>query len=144
VTAQAFITSQSAQAHQILFRRIFEIATEDTQIPTQFRHIHGVGFETVVADGHKGQGLGELSSKKYGLFFSDSYLLGLGKFCVELCHDREDFCPREPRHQLKNLNPYDHLRWLLLMSFLPCSVCWRSTVPHVLVIVVPCLLGPST
>jgi hypothetical protein len=51
--------SQSAQAHVILFRRIFQIAEEDTGLPVSFYHIHGCGYESVVADAHMGQGLGK-------------------------------------------------------------------------------------
>ena len=58
VCARAFINSQTANAHLILFRRIFEIATSDTGIPVMFRHIHGSGIESVVTDSHKGQALG--------------------------------------------------------------------------------------
>jgi len=60
VVARAFTTSQTALAHQILFRRIFAIAENDTGKPVQFRHIHGRGFDTFMADGHKGQALGML------------------------------------------------------------------------------------
>ncbi|KAG1819692.1 uncharacterized protein BJ212DRAFT_1298130 [Suillus subaureus] len=45
IGARAFTTSQSAQAHFILFQQIFEIASADT------------GIQTIIADGHKGQGL---------------------------------------------------------------------------------------
>jgi hypothetical protein len=58
VSARAFTTSQSAKAHLILFQRIFDIASADTGLPFSFRHIHGFGCEIVVADSHKGQGLG--------------------------------------------------------------------------------------
>lgn len=58
VGARAFTTSQSAKAHLILFQRIFEIAAADTGLSVSFNHIHGCGFETVIADSHKGQGLG--------------------------------------------------------------------------------------
>jgi hypothetical protein len=51
--------SQSADAHFILFHCIFEIAEADTGTAITFHHIDGVGFESVVVDGHKGQGLGE-------------------------------------------------------------------------------------
>jgi hypothetical protein len=61
VVARAFITSQSAAAHEILFTRIFAIVAEDTGQPIHFRHIHGDGFEIFMADGHKGQALGEIS-----------------------------------------------------------------------------------
>ena len=57
VSARAFITSQSADAHLILFRRIFEIAQHDTKQQVLFRHIDGTGFEVWVADAHKGQAL---------------------------------------------------------------------------------------
>ncbi|KJA20386.1 hypothetical protein HYPSUDRAFT_1092632 [Hypholoma sublateritium FD-334 SS-4] len=58
VAARAFTTSQSSSEHLILFTRIFEIATEDTGQPVQFHHIHGAGFQTWIADAHKGQALG--------------------------------------------------------------------------------------
>ncbi|KAF8833986.1 hypothetical protein BDN67DRAFT_915867, partial [Paxillus ammoniavirescens] len=95
VSARAFTTSQSANAHVILFRRIFDIAREDTGIPVRFFHIHGVGIETVVADGHWGQAL------------------GLGRFCVELCRDNWQPCSYEPHRRMRELDPYDHLRRFL-------------------------------
>ena len=58
VGAHAFTTSQTAQAHVILVRRIFDITKEDTGLDIYFRHIHGDGIESVIADSHKGQGLG--------------------------------------------------------------------------------------
>ena len=58
VLARAFTTSQSADAHVILFRRIFGIAEQDTGVPVKFFHIHGTGIESVIADGHRGQALG--------------------------------------------------------------------------------------
>ena len=58
VGARAFTTSQTAQAHLVLFQRIFDIAKADTGLDVHFRHIHGDGIETVIADSHKGQGLG--------------------------------------------------------------------------------------
>ncbi|KJA15069.1 hypothetical protein HYPSUDRAFT_59028 [Hypholoma sublateritium FD-334 SS-4] len=92
VAVRAFTTSQTAQAHLILLSRIFQIATTDTGIPVQFRHIHGMGFSVWVADAHKGQAL------------------GLGMFCVALCADIDKFCPYEPSRLLNSLDPYDHLR----------------------------------
>ncbi|KIK44261.1 hypothetical protein CY34DRAFT_80290 [Suillus luteus UH-Slu-Lm8-n1] len=89
---RAFTTSQSAQAHLILFQRIFQIAEDDTGVPVSFHHIHGTGYESVVADGHMGQGL------------------GLGMFCVELCQNNTAICGYERNRQLRDLNPYDHLR----------------------------------
>lgn len=59
VGARAFITSQSAEAHLILFRRIFEIASSDSGLTVSILHIHGHGIESCIADGHKGQGLGK-------------------------------------------------------------------------------------
>ena len=52
------MTSQSANAHLELFKLIFSIAESDTGLPVRFRHIHGDGYETFVADSHKGQALG--------------------------------------------------------------------------------------
>ncbi|RDB26058.1 hypothetical protein Hypma_006546 [Hypsizygus marmoreus] len=92
VVVRAFTTSQSADAHFILFTRIFEIATSDTGLPVLFMHIHGQGFQSWIADAHKGQGL------------------GLGKFCQALCAMLEDFCKFEPTRRLRDLDPYDHLR----------------------------------
>ncbi|KIJ35226.1 hypothetical protein M422DRAFT_262607 [Sphaerobolus stellatus SS14] len=66
--SRVFISSQSAEAHQILFSKIFEIANADTAEKVCFRYIHGQGIETVVADAHKGQAL------------------GLAKVCVNMCH----------------------------------------------------------
>lgn len=56
---RAFTTSQSAEAHFILFQRIFSIASADTGMSVAFRHIDGHGFDSFVADGHKGQALGK-------------------------------------------------------------------------------------
>ncbi|KIJ27755.1 hypothetical protein M422DRAFT_271044 [Sphaerobolus stellatus SS14] len=69
VVARAFITSQSAEAHKILFTRIFSIMEQDTGQPPRFRYIHGTGYEIFMAGGHKGQAL------------------GLGMFCQELCRN---------------------------------------------------------
>ncbi|KAG0704065.1 hypothetical protein DFH29DRAFT_997951 [Suillus ampliporus] len=92
VSTRAFTTSQSVEAHVILFRRIFEIATSDTGLPVTFYHIHGCGIKYIVADGHRGQGL------------------GLGMYCVELVRENFQFCMYEPYRRLHKLNPYDHLR----------------------------------
>lgn len=86
VLARAFMTSQSADAHVILFCQIFEIAETDTGIPVQFFHIHGTGMKSIVADGHRGQALGRFSvAIKY--LHETTLSLGLGKFCVELCRN---------------------------------------------------------
>ncbi|KAF8974325.1 hypothetical protein BDZ97DRAFT_11979 [Flammula alnicola] len=92
VSTRAFTTSQSAQAHFILFTRIFNIATSDTGLPVRFRHIHGSGISVCTADAHKGQAL------------------GLGMYCQSLCVDLHAFCQYEPARRLRNLSPYDHLR----------------------------------
>ncbi|KAF9472113.1 hypothetical protein BDN70DRAFT_909218 [Pholiota conissans] len=89
---RAFTNSQSAEAHFILFSRIFEIASGDTSVPVQFQHIHGSGFSVWVADAHKGQAL------------------GLGMFCESLCAEIDKLCEHEPSRTLKSLDPYDHLR----------------------------------
>ncbi|KAJ6554288.1 hypothetical protein B0H19DRAFT_1029451 [Mycena capillaripes] len=92
IGTRAFTTSQSAQAHVILFTRIFEIAHGDTGIPCRFRHIHGEGFELWITDSHKGQAL------------------GAGMFCQKLCAEMGDvFCPTEPTQLLKTLTPCEHL-----------------------------------
>jgi hypothetical protein len=72
--ARAFTTSQSAQAHLILFQCIFQIAEEDTGLSVYFHHIHGTGYKSVVADGHMGQGLGEF-------FFFSFVLLSCNSHC---------------------------------------------------------------
>ncbi|KIJ39135.1 hypothetical protein M422DRAFT_258014 [Sphaerobolus stellatus SS14] len=55
VIACAFTTSQSAKAHKVLFQRIFAIVEADTGQQVQFRHIHGTGWDTIIADEHRGQ-----------------------------------------------------------------------------------------
>lgn len=61
------MTLQLADAHAILFRRIFDIARQDTGIPVQFFHIHGIGIESVIVDGHQGQALGRFHLVQYPL-----------------------------------------------------------------------------
>ncbi|KAG1746028.1 uncharacterized protein EDB91DRAFT_1080250 [Suillus paluster] len=94
--ARAFTTSQSAQAHLILFRRIFEIAEEDTGLSVSFQHIHGTGYESVVADGHMGQGLGELSVS--GCSASNSV-----RIITRSVFTKNNVCSSD-------LDPYAHLR----------------------------------
>ncbi|KAJ7800656.1 hypothetical protein B0H14DRAFT_3092562 [Mycena olivaceomarginata] len=96
IGTRAFTTSQSAEAHLILFTRIFEIAHADTGIPCRFRHIHGEGFEIWITDAHKGQAL------------------GVGMYCQKLCaHLGDVYCPMEPARLLRTLDPCDHLRRFL-------------------------------
>ncbi|KAF4600363.1 hypothetical protein EYR38_004988 [Pleurotus pulmonarius] len=113
VSCRAFITSQSAEAHLLLFKRIFEIAKVDTGEDIKFRHIHGSGIEVWVADAHKGQAL------------------GLGMFCQHLCHDLDMPCQDEPMRRLSDLNPYDHLK----RCFKICSVHFKRHIhdlrPHI-------------
>ncbi|KIJ42824.1 hypothetical protein M422DRAFT_253914 [Sphaerobolus stellatus SS14] len=59
VVCRAFTSSQSAEAHRILFQRIFEIVEADTGQQVQFRHIHGSGWDTVIGDEHRGQALAD-------------------------------------------------------------------------------------
>ena len=68
VSACAFINSQSAEVHFILFCCIFEIATQDTNCPVAFHYMHGYGIESVVADAHQGQGLGMLNLLKFNIY----------------------------------------------------------------------------
>ncbi|KAJ6478012.1 hypothetical protein DFH09DRAFT_1108430 [Mycena vulgaris] len=79
IGTRAFTTSQSAQAHLILFTRIFEIAQGDTGTPCRFRHIHGEGFELWITDSHKGQALAEylnihLSEAEWGVKFRGRWI----------------------------------------------------------------------
>lgn len=62
VVCRAFTTSQSAEAHLELFKRIFKIAEADTGQKVCFRHIDGRGFDTFVMDGHRGQARGKFTS----------------------------------------------------------------------------------
>ncbi|KAH0831831.1 hypothetical protein J3R83DRAFT_12681 [Lanmaoa asiatica] len=92
VVARAFTTSESADAHRILFTRIFEIAKHDTGVEVSFHYISGRGIQSIVADGHRGQAL------------------GLGQFCVTLCRGNQMPCRYQPSRRLCDLGPYDHLR----------------------------------
>ncbi|KAF8180705.1 hypothetical protein K438DRAFT_2021287 [Mycena galopus ATCC 62051] len=107
VGTRAFTTSQSAQAHLILFTRIFEIACADTGIPCRFRHIHGDGFELWITDAHKGQAL------------------GAGMFCQKLSAELGDvYCPMDPTKLLRSLDPYEHLRRFLRL----CTVHYKRNI----------------
>ena len=59
---RAYITSQSAEAHLELFKRIFQIAECDTGQEVRFRYASGEGYETWVLDSHRGQALGNVHS----------------------------------------------------------------------------------
>ena len=58
VVARAFSTSESSEAHYLLFSRIFEIAQRDTGLEVTFHYISERGIQSIVADGHRGQALG--------------------------------------------------------------------------------------
>ena len=107
VGARAFITSQCAEAHTVLFRRIFEIAVADTGQPVAFKHIHGHGYESVVADAHKGQALGMCTTIYETLLTAQ---IGLGRYCVHLCRHIHRYDKYEPQQRLCDLGPYDHLK----------------------------------
>ena len=106
VLARAFTTLQSANAYIILFHHIFSIAEQDTGVPVKFFHIHGMGIESVVTDGHCGQALGFSFSFMHYLALT---FTGLGKFCVEICRDNQQACAYEAHRHICDLNPYDHL-----------------------------------
>ncbi|KAF8578686.1 hypothetical protein K439DRAFT_1621146 [Ramaria rubella] len=57
VCARVFVTSGSAPAHLAMFKLVFKIAEDDTGVAVKFKHIHGSGYEVMVADAHKGQAL---------------------------------------------------------------------------------------
>ncbi|KAF8525595.1 hypothetical protein BU17DRAFT_41669, partial [Hysterangium stoloniferum] len=99
VVTRAFTTSQSALAHKILFRCIFNIVEEDTGSKVKFRHIHGEGFDSVMADGHRGQAL------------------GLGLYCEEICRGMTGYCAIEHTKALHTLSPYEHLARLYRLCF---------------------------
>ncbi|KAF8515754.1 hypothetical protein JB92DRAFT_3114722 [Gautieria morchelliformis] len=97
VCARAFTTSQSEPAHYHLFKRIFEIVEHDTGRPIHFRHIHGDGIETIVADAHKGQAL------------------GLGQLCASLSEKGPETCSYPCACPLHTLTPYDHLKHFFVL-----------------------------
>ena len=108
VAARAFTTSQSAHAHLILFRRIFEIAQADTGQPVRFHYIHGTGFRTFIADSHRGQALGTLLLCILAVQNYDQ-LKGLGMYCQYICRTMHTPSPFEPLKTLQELTSYEHL-----------------------------------
>ncbi|KAF8583771.1 hypothetical protein K439DRAFT_1647130 [Ramaria rubella] len=99
VVACTFTTSQSADAHPILFNCIFAIVCEDTGHTVWFCHIHGDGFDTFVADGHVGQ------------------VLGLGRCCEGICRNMAGYCTIEWTRALHTLTPYKHLARMYCYCF---------------------------
>ncbi|KAG8988603.1 hypothetical protein FRB90_002658, partial [Tulasnella sp. 427] len=92
---RVFMTSESAEAHRLLFHQISRIVTQDTGTPLQFAYIHGQGIEVITADEGKGQAL------------------GLGLFLQDICRDNMTFDTPEPTRRLSELLPYDHLARIL-------------------------------
>ncbi|KIJ25851.1 hypothetical protein M422DRAFT_273135 [Sphaerobolus stellatus SS14] len=99
VVSRAFITSQSATAHFLLFKRIFQVAEADTGKPFRIRHIHGDGLDSVTADGHRGQAV------------------GFGRFCQELSKGMMGYCAYEQTKALHKLSAYDHLKRIYRYCF---------------------------
>ncbi|KIJ46297.1 hypothetical protein M422DRAFT_250346 [Sphaerobolus stellatus SS14] len=108
VVARAFITSQSARAHKILFQRIFDIVEGDTGQQVQFRHIHGTGWDTIIADEHRGQAL------------------GLGLYLQDICKDMAGYCSVDWTKPLHTLTPYDHTKRCLRICFQHYTTCVRN------------------
>ncbi|KAF8576790.1 hypothetical protein K439DRAFT_1622602 [Ramaria rubella] len=99
VVAHVFTTSQSAKAHRILFNSVFAIVYEDTGETVKFQHLHGVGFDTFMADGHLGQAL------------------GLGLCCEDMCRSLAGYCAIEWTKALHALMPYKHLAHMYRYCF---------------------------
>ncbi|KIJ28725.1 hypothetical protein M422DRAFT_269933 [Sphaerobolus stellatus SS14] len=99
VVCRAFTSSQSADAHRILFRRIFEIVEADTGQQVQFRHIHGNGWDTVIGDEHRGKAL------------------DLGLRLQEICRDMPGYCSIDWTKPLHELTPYKHLKRCFCVCF---------------------------
>ncbi|KAF8489146.1 hypothetical protein JB92DRAFT_2620614, partial [Gautieria morchelliformis] len=97
ICTRAFITSQSAAAHQYLFQSILALVEHDTGHPVHFRHIHGDGFETIVADAHKGQAL------------------GLGQLCASMSHHMGHRCSYPCACELRTMAPYKHLQHCFML-----------------------------
>ncbi|KAF8590401.1 hypothetical protein K439DRAFT_1510988, partial [Ramaria rubella] len=91
VCAHVFMTSASAPAHLAMFKLMFKIAEGDTGVAVRFKHIHGSGYEVMVADAHKGQAL------------------GVGQLCVYLSQYLIHECVYSCACALSTLSPYEHL-----------------------------------
>ncbi|KAF8574792.1 hypothetical protein K439DRAFT_1665328 [Ramaria rubella] len=101
VCACIFITSASAPAHLAMFKLMFKIAESDTGVAVRFKHIHGSGYEVMVADAHKGQALGELQSRWKSQ--------GVGQLCIYLSQYLIHKCVYSCACALSTLSPYEHL-----------------------------------
>ncbi|KIJ27156.1 hypothetical protein M422DRAFT_271709 [Sphaerobolus stellatus SS14] len=94
VVARAFIMSQSAAAHLLLFRCIYHISQMDTGRPFRLRYAHGEGLDSITADRHRGQAV------------------GMGLFCQETTKSMPGNCAYDPGKPLCELTAYDHLKQL--------------------------------
>ncbi|KIJ51998.1 hypothetical protein M422DRAFT_243573 [Sphaerobolus stellatus SS14] len=113
VVYRAFTSSQSAEAHRILFQRMFEIVEADTGQQFQFRHIHGSGWDTVIGDEHRGQAL------------------GLGLRLQDMCRDMPGYCSIDWTKPLHELTPYEHLKRCFRVCFQHYSTRVRGVQTHV-------------
>ncbi|KAF6748810.1 hypothetical protein DFP72DRAFT_819855 [Ephemerocybe angulata] len=102
VLARAFVTSESAAMHALLFRRIAETVKLDTGEDLKWRHLHArtpdelIGICMISVDQHRGQAK------------------GIGAYLQEVARNlprTEDL--HEPRREIQDLSEYDHLRRIM-------------------------------
>lgn len=118
VGCRAFTTSQSAGAHLILHRMMFEIAEADTGQSVKFRYLHGSGYDTWSADAHKGQALGEFRLAGSAGFCLLTALTGLGLYLQEISRNNNGICPEDPAKRWCDLTPYEHLLYVYRLCVL--------------------------
>ncbi|KAK0493169.1 hypothetical protein EDD18DRAFT_1078941 [Armillaria luteobubalina] len=103
VLCRAFLNSECARAHQILFRAIRSIVRQDTGKDIQYQHLHSPSLEEHrgilhwAADQHRGQ------AKGLGLHLQD--------IAREMGKERMDL--HEPGRSLYSLGVYEHLHRIL-------------------------------
>ncbi|KAK0471633.1 hypothetical protein IW261DRAFT_1571923 [Armillaria novae-zelandiae] len=103
VLCRAFLNSECARAHQILFRAIRSIVRQDTGKDIEYRHLHSPSLEEHrgilhwAADQHRGQ------AKGLGLHLQD--------IAREMGKERRDL--HEPGRSLYSLGVYEHLHRIL-------------------------------
>ncbi|KAK0227928.1 hypothetical protein IW262DRAFT_1264933 [Armillaria fumosa] len=103
VLCRAFLNSECAHAHQILFRAIRSIVRQDTGKDIEYRHLHSPSLEEHqgilhwAADQHRGQ------AKGLGLHLQD--------IAREMGKEQRDL--HEPGHSLYSLGVYEHLHRIL-------------------------------
>jgi len=117
VLARGFTTSQSAEAHLILFRRVFEIMELDTGCHIRFLHLHGTGIETITADQHRGQVLGSFQSIFHQFSSLKFFCAGLGKFCKEIAQDVMGYSASNFQRPLHKFTEYEHLASVFKLCF---------------------------